>query len=102
MNESELMIYPKQQKDTTVLFLAWKFLLSRMNPLKEMVYFVDAQGGGIVDSMNNLKEGDVLRGQVTGSYWPVHNSDATIHASFKTTSIKVWNSLGQKVRARSP
>ena len=70
MNESELMIYPKQQKDTTVLFLAWKFLLSRMNPLREMVYFVDAQGGGIIDSMNNLKEGDVLRGQVTGSFKP--------------------------------
>jgi Zn-dependent metalloprotease len=92
----ELVIYPKAEKDTTILYLTWKITLFRVHPLQEIIYFVDAQSGTITDQKNNLVEGS-FNGQVKGSYWPVRNYDPTVQAGFKTTSIKVWNNLGQLV-----
>lgn len=90
------MIYPKAERDTTILYLTWKVTLSRVYPLQEIIYFVDAQSGEIIEQKNNIVE-DGFSGQVTGSYWPVHNYDQTVQAPFKTTHIKVYNYLGQMV-----
>lgn len=91
--ECELVVYPKEEEDTTRLYLTWKILLSRVFPLKETIFFIDAQSATITDKENNLLEAN-LGGQVTGSYWPLHNYDPTVQAGFKTTNIKVWTSPG--------
>ncbi|MEG8947935.1 T9SS type A sorting domain-containing protein [Rosettibacter firmus] len=92
----ELIIYPKEEKDTTFFYLTWEITLFRAYPLQEIIYFVDARNGEIVEQKNNIREGG-FSGQVTGSYWPVHKYDTPVQASFKTTHIKVWNNLGQVV-----
>ena len=86
----ELIIYPKQGKDTTIFYLTWKITLFRAYPLQEIIYFVDAQTGEIIEAESNIKEGDYLRGQVTGGYWSVHAWDSPVDTGFKTTHIKVW------------
>lgn len=94
--ECELLIFPKEEKDTTILYLTWKITLFRPLPLKETIYFIDAQKGTIIDQRSNLIESS-FSGQVTGSYWPVHTYDQTVQSGFKSTHIKVYNYLGQMV-----
>lgn len=97
--ECKLTIFPQEEKETVVFYLAWKITFRSIQPLKNITYFVDAQSGQIIHKRNNILEGGPYTGQVKGSYYPVHNYDTPSQPTgFKTTNIKVKNSSNQVVQ----
>lgn len=97
--ECKLTIFPQEEKETVVFYLAWKITFRSIQPLKNITYFVDAQSGQIIHKRNNILEGGPYTGQVKGSYYPVHNYDTPSQPTgYKTTYIKVKNSSNQVVQ----
>lgn len=78
-NLGELMIYPLQKKDKTTFYLTWKVILFSLNPLKEIVYFVNASDGVIVDQFSNLRSA-YNYGYVRRGYYPEHYYDTPVTA----------------------
>lgn len=82
---ASLVIYPITSDSTTTFRLTWKVTLRSLNPLREVTYFIDAQNSQVVAEENNIVQD--LTGNISGSYWPVHNYDTPANAGFWTTGI---------------
>jgi len=61
-----LTIYPVVTNRNVTYNLTWKVALSSRHPLKEIVYFVDAITGGIVDQFSNLHSADNIEKKPQG------------------------------------
>lgn len=89
-----LIVYPRATKKGTSFLLAWKLeLASKMAP-RDVVYFIDAVTGGLIDSYSNIREWEI-HGTFSGQYYPQHYYDAPAAANYSTTTIKIFDALGR-------
>lgn len=93
----ELFVLPVENSSGFTYYLVWQLELFSRNPLKDWIYFVSAQNGTIIKEQNNVRDSWNIHGRITGNYFPQHYYDQTLNVSYPTTSIKLFNYLGQQI-----
>jgi Zn-dependent metalloprotease len=91
-----LIVFPQAKKVGTNFLLAWKMELASDKAPRDVVYFIDAVTGGLIESYSNIMEWEI-HGTFSGQYYPQHYYDPLAAANYSTTNIKVWDVLGRLV-----
>ena len=83
-----LIVFPQATKKGTNFLLAWKMELASDKAPRDVVYFIDAVTGGLIESYNNIRDFEI-HGTLSGQYYPQHNYDPPVTVNFPTNNIKI-------------
>lgn len=74
-----ILVYPEVVGSDITYYLVYKIRLFSLRPFKQWIYFVDAQSGEIVHSMNAMRYGDWnINGSVVKQYFPENKDDVPV------------------------
>jgi Zn-dependent metalloprotease len=92
-----LIVFPQAtKKGKTSFLLAWKMELASAKGPKDVVYFIDALTGGLIESYSNIRDWEI-HGTFSGQYYPQHNYDPPAAANYATNNIKIYDVLGRLI-----
>jgi Zn-dependent metalloprotease len=91
-----LIVYPRATKKGTTFLLAWKMELASNEAPRDVVYFIDAVTGVLIESYNNIRDFEI-HGTFSGQYYPQHNYDPLASANYSTTTIKIFDVFGRLI-----
>jgi hypothetical protein len=92
-----LIVFPQAtKKGKTNFLLAWKMELASDKAPRDVVYFIDAVTGGLIESYSNIRDFEI-HGTFSGQYYPQHYYDPPAVANYSTTNIKIFDVLGRLI-----
>jgi hypothetical protein len=83
-----LIVFPQATQGKANFLLAWKMELASDRAPRDVVYFIDALTGGLIESYNNIRDFEI-HGTLSGQYYPQHYYDPTVAANYATNNIKI-------------
>jgi len=91
-----LIVFPQAAKKGTSFLLAWRVELASKSAPRDVVYYIDAVTGRLIDSYSNIWEWEI-HGTFSGQYYPQHYYDTLAAANYSTTSMKIFDVLGRLI-----
>ncbi|PJA97772.1 MAG: hypothetical protein CO128_10780 [Ignavibacteriales bacterium CG_4_9_14_3_um_filter_30_11] len=92
-----LLIYPDESKEIIEYYLTWKVEIKDSVNYDSITYFIDANNGKIIKSINQVMQSGWIGGYLKYKYFPQHYYDTQQVLNISDMKITIYDGIGVKV-----